>query len=60
MKIPPVRAELFCVGRQTDMTKLNVTFHSFVNMSEGATEKKVIAAINEFECVGTTCRGSKL
>jgi hypothetical protein len=52
MKIPPVRAEFFCADRQTDVTKLIVTFHDFVNTPEGAIEKKVIAEINEFNCLG--------
>jgi len=38
MKIHPVGAELFHVDRQnggrTDMTKLIVTFHNFVNVSK--------------------------
>jgi hypothetical protein len=31
MKIRPMGAELFQVDRQTDMTKLIVTFHNFAN-----------------------------
>jgi len=56
MKIPPVRAELFCVDRQadgqTDMMKLIVIFHNFVNTPEGTIEAKVTAEINEFNYLG--------
>ena len=31
MKIQPVRAELFLVDGQTDMTKLTAAFSNFVN-----------------------------
>jgi len=31
-----VRGELFHVDRRTDMTKLIVTFHNFVNASENS------------------------
>ena len=34
MKIHPVGAELFHVGRQTDMTKLTVAFRNFANASK--------------------------
>ena len=32
LKISPVGAELFHVDRQTDMMKLVVTYHNFVNV----------------------------
>jgi hypothetical protein len=31
IKIHPEGAELFCVDRRTDMTKLTVAFHNFMN-----------------------------
>jgi hypothetical protein len=34
IKIQPVRAKLFHADRQTDMMKLIVAFHNFVNMPE--------------------------
>jgi hypothetical protein len=39
IKIPPVGTEMYHVDGQTDMTKLIVAFHNFVNMSKNWTYK---------------------
>jgi hypothetical protein len=49
MKIHPMGSELFHVDRQTDMTKLVVTFHNFADVPKNLKKKVVGFSVT---CVG--------